>query len=1503
MIRRLVITACLLLAAASAEAQGTQARRRVPPGEVTGLEMRIEGGLSAPPGGRVRWFVTLYEVVRRRDLRPAPDATLRVLASFAPGEPVQVVRTDAAGHAAIEVPFPDDLERAPHLRVEAVSPRNVRRVFSVGLQLAGRHRMELFVDRDHAPPGGEVAAIGRLRDAATGRPVAGEEVRLRVAERGAVGAPTTVTTDARGVFFAPALRLPDAPGPGLQIRAESEHALASRGLTVEAPSRPARWVEVEAPPLVAPGARFDVAVHVRGLDGEPVRGARVAWRDRTAEEREDPPRPTTDAEGRARLPWTAPTSLAEPWRDLARTLLVTDPGAGAVEQTVTVRVARVPALVAWAVDGGALAPGLGGRVFVRVVRPDGTPWVGPVALELARFGATRNATTDADGVARFDGTVALGGDGGGCGGSTATEATLVVGEHRERLCLPIDPDATVRIAEARLGASDVTVSLERIAAVRGASVEVSALVRAGDGWLPVARVHAGPREAEATLALPDEARGEIWLRARPLVDDGVPVRGGSRLIERPHAGGAPRLEASEAGASVAADGDATVAAFASESGALLGDVRAAIGPVAAAREAGRTEAFLAALLAARTPNDTSASMTLRGAERVPQPMPEQPVAEGLLRDPWRTRARFVRGRLGRLMRSVELLVDGAIPDSMDDVAVREGGRWRFNQAILTPAVEEQGLGEETATGLDGEPLDIDTLAAMDPSFTFDHVARRITRERLWRMLVVLREAVMHLGLDRPWARRGDPSELPISIFEIQDQLGLSTYLSREHLFDAWGQPFALRPVRGRSRFRFLEPVEGWELVSPGPDGRAGTGDDVVDPFARVLPSGGIYADAVGEDVLLARLTGVALGRATLESLREVFSIEPVEPSFESAAAAHATWGSLPAPASPAASRAPALSPLAAPIGGLGASPTWTLPSARRAYRATALRFGADGGLDAAEARFVAGAPWIATLELPVAMRPSEALRVPIGLVRLADAPPPTVEAQVSGRGVEARVEGTRLVLRATAPGLADLTVTVRAGERVVSRFERRLRVVPPGLLRERARVALVTREAELSPGVPERARPWRGELVVGAPNALYADPSFVRAVAEAPGVLAWARAMADAAPDEALLAAATSDDGVLETACAAVAWASREDHASRVAPATAGLAERLGDDLALRASVLAALAPWAPAAPTGSDAPAQLVAALREDGWRALATASDDPAVMARMAAALLLADRDDGRGRALLERAAGALEEDPHGRRFVPGDPARLGDAWIGTLALAVAARQAGDDALADELAGAALTRLHLADRTGPEGAFWALAASVYGAFGIEGPEAVEVVVDGRPSRLALEGGVTRLAVAPSATVRLSTTAPVWARVAARYLAPVEARDEGPLRARIEGTPGRAGETAGYELVVENPGDAERGHPIVEVVLPGAAGLDAETLAAMSAGEDVASVDAPDGANVLRIRLAPLAAGGERRVPLAWRWLAAGRTRGLDLVAYDGSIPHAMFVREGRTLTVEEAP
>ena len=91
--------------------------------------------------------------------------------------------------------------------------------------------------------------------------------------------------------------------------------------------------------------------------------------------------------------------------------------------------------------------------------------------------------------------------------------------------------------------------------------------------------------------------------------------------------------------------------------------------------------------------------------------------------------------------------------------------------------------------------------------------------------------------------------------------------------------------------------------------------------------------------------------------------------------------------------------------------------------------------------------------------------------------------------------------------------------------------------------------------------------------------------------------------------------------------------------------------------------------------------------------------------------------------------------------DPATP-DAYVGTLALVIAARQLGEDPLADALAPAILRRLYLAPRLGSEAVFWALAASTYGALGAGAPESVDVEIDGHVQSVSLEGGARSIEV-----------------------------------------------------------------------------------------------------------------------------------------------------------------
>jgi hypothetical protein len=1497
--------ALVALLASSASAQFT--RRRVPQGEVTGLEMGIQGTLHAVPGERLRWELTLFEVVRRTDLRPSPGSLVRATSSAAPDTVLAEVTTDSAGRASLDLPVGEELESGPHLMLEAISPRGIRRVFEVDLELEPRYVVELFVDRDEAPLRGTVRVFGRVLDRARARAVPERELVVRTTSP--LGAPIEVRTDAAGVFQA-TLPLPavhsdvqiGASGPGLRgatavVRVRGHVAQA---LVVAAEPRDA---------VLSPGASTTVDVLVRTPDGAPVAGAELDWEEQRNLPQEERATARTDAEGRASLPFPMPRRIDAAHLDHAWHVRAVHPGLGTERTSVSVRVARQTVFASWAVEGGALVPELEGRILVRLAGADGAPLADrTVTLEAPRLGGTLSARTDRDGVALLRGTVGPVTADEGCGGPTAAEARLSVDGHRETFCLPVDPDATLAVRTSAIDGG-LRVELARRASVARMPVVVTALVQRGEHWAPLAQVAAGPGVARVELPLPETARAELWVRARPVVD-GREVRGGGTLAWVGPTPGGLRLAADAEGARL--DGvrpDDTLAVLALEparADALRAALHGGLGPVGAALDDGAGEGLAGFLLASRTPRDEAVSAVLRDGELWTLPLPSQPVREGLLRDPWRTRARFVRGRIGRLMRAVEQYVAVRVPgegDAIDDVAVRENGRLRFNEDVLEGVLTEAGLGGEGATSLDGEPLDIAGLRTMDPAFTYDNVARRITRERLWRLLRMLRQLVHHHELDPRWARQGDPTQYLLAMLESEEVPWEDVAPSRDLLVDAWGTPFALRPVRGRARFTFLEPVPGYELVSAGPDGRLGTGDDLADPFARVLPSGSLYAEAVGEDALLAQLQGVALGRATVESLASLFGIDAPETGGDEEVLVS------PTPTLPSRFERTAIGPVPVPAPlavpgdvGSAASRTWTLPSERRRYTAVALRFAPSGPPSSATASLVAGAPYTVSVELPSVMRPGEDLSVPLSIVRLAPAADPIVTVRSGSPALSADVAGARIHLRAQQPGLARLELAVSVDGRVVWSHEAPVRVVPPGRLRARHASALVTDGASLSAPTPSRGQAWSARVVVTAPRALHADPRLAALRDAHPSLVGWAQALRGETVDPELVARAVENSvfpSAIEVACGLL-LTSHSGEPTRVVGHARSLRGRLDDEtLATRAAVLAALAPAAPGVFTDRGDPvAALADDLREDGWRALASTTDEPSVMARTAAALLLVDREDVRGLALLERARDAIVRDPYGRPSLPGQPERAADGWIGTLALAIAARQAGDDALADELARAAAQRLVMAPRAGAEGAFWALAASVYGAFGVDGPSSVRVVVDGREQVLELGEGAAELVLPARATAELRTELPVLARVESRFVSDVETT-AGPLRTRIEGDAGRRGDRSAYELVVEG---GEVGAPVVELTLPGAAQLDAAALATLRRASAVRSADSPDAAGVLRLHLEPLPAGGTHRVPLPWRWIAAGRTVGLGITSYDASEPSRATVSADRDLTVEES-
>lgn len=1578
------LVALFALLAVPSVGHAQAARARVGQGDVTGVELAIEGGLVATRGGTLRLHVTAYEVLGLSDLRPAPDATVHVASSLERAEELPPVTTDAFGRAELAIPIPDDAPDAFHAVLRLVSADDVQRRFEIDVRVAPPEALEVHVARSVVSPDGPLRAFGRLADRRTRRPLAGQSVRLtlRDAQGRPLDAPVEVPTDEAGLF-AHAFEVPDDASGAVQVEArtdDDEHPVSAQARARVAEPSPEPLLVAVGPErsLLRPGERIAVDVVVRTPQGRPVEGATITL-DGARRDDEDR-RSVTDARGRARVRWRAP-ARSSGLHDTAIGVTASREGWGTARASAQVRVAADRYAAALAVEGGGLVPELGGHVWVRVVGADGRP-VGagvPVHADGPRLPSGGvSATTGADGVATLDVSLPRAPDATGdrCGGATATALDVRVGDGGAAsldVCLPLDPDAAARVRVDRplstLGAP-VEVTVERVRAAARAPVAVTVLAIEGGAARAALQRVLPAGERGLSLDLPGDLTGPLWIRARPLIGrTREVVRGGVTsvwVVPGPagdvsaelSADGATRIAFEGAGGARSAYVVATPVDLARQlADALrrqlagpLGDLRADPGP--------DTEALLRAALAAHSRPDVSAPAVLRNGDTVAVPAPSDAAALGLLRDPWRSRARFVTGRLALIFRALEEFVAAALPERVEDVAVPGPRGFSFNSQILESAAASGRLGPAGATGLGGDPLTIEQLRGFDPQLTYDNVARRITRERLFRLILALRSFVQGRGFDLPWSRLGDPSEW---MRQLQGQTvpGAGT-IQRRHLVDGWGRPFRLQRARGgRSRFTFVDPLGAWEIVSAGPDGRFGTRDDAWDPTARVLRSGTPYAEAVGEDVLVARLEGVELGRASVQLLNGVapnvgVGAVPHQSSEPARRLASELWSRLPSvfepPPEPLALRRPAhpgdgAGGRVARLEPTGGTVSLALDEEPRTWGAVVWAW-TDAGWGAVDVgSTLAGAPLIVEAPVPERLRTGEPVSLDVVVTNVTDAPLP-LRPRVSGEGLEVEAPDELTV----GAGEAEAwTLRLSPGRRPT---DGRVSLAFVGPRDEPVRrldwpMALVTGDhpLRLRAGGLVRERPWRvrfavpgdarratGRVVVLAPSALGADPDLADAREEDPALVAFADAVAGRRPDPALRAAllrAQRRDGSVEgavpalsSAAAAVVWASADEHDTdarqalvRLQSALRSLGNLVGsepDPEAVRtgAAALAALSvgglPEHGPRPGGRAVVVNAGRRLRAGLRRTLRAHPEEPTLLARAAAALLLADPRDAYGLAMLERAAEHLTETPDdGRRVVPSERMTGGvESVAATHALAVAAHQAGRPALAARLLRGALGRDHVAIRAGGRPLFWRIATGVFGALGTD-PEAVVVHVDGARRELSLASGravVPLEAGAGDHEVRVEPAAgadplaSAFVRVEAVMERPFTERTDGPLRLSLAGDPGDAATVAALELSVR--ATEELGPSVVDVQLPAGVEADERLRGAIESVSGVTRAEAR-APGFLRVTLAPMDDGTERTIPLPLRWTVRGTLRGLGAVAYPLGHPGHMTSSPPRELTI----
>lgn len=1635
---RLSLACALVLAVMGARSASAQTLvRRITAGPVSGLELSIEGPTRAVRGGRVLWQLAVYEVTGLSTLRPAPGARVRVLSSLSRERAMAEATADALGRAQLGFEVPEHAPSSFHVVFEAISRSHVRRQFDLDVQVSPGRQLALFTDRARVAPGGVVHAWTQLSSTSTGRPIAGAAVTLTLvdARRRPVGARVDARTDERGLV-AHSFTLPRGAGGEYTVRArhQSEHDTteASRAVSAALETTPA--LVVRAAPeqsLTEPNRPVRILVSVRTADGRPVADAivRSPRMPRAPRETEEPS-VRTDRRGVASFQFVAPELPAGSAPvDLATTVHVSRVGLGEASAQTSVRVARAGLFGAAAIEGRALVEGLPGRIYARVVRADGSPVGAGVAVHLsgARFGRGARAVTDANGVATLDVEVgpapaprrraptrAQGAEASEepedetqdpCGGSTATGFQLAFEEGAIRgvlhACAPIEPDGTLRV-RVREGAlvqpgAELHVTLARAPSVARLAVHVALLASDGSAMFPVAAAIAAAGANEVALRVPDGARGLLQVRARPLFGAlAVPILGGSTAVWS-HVGQRPSLSMVRTDdARLVLDGaqGEGLAALVSivpreqsehlvsllqsaDNARALGDLRTDFS------RAG--DALIAGAVASLVRRDESAPALLRGGRLVDLPAPEEPSTWGTLRDPFRASARFVEGRLALIFSRIESHVASMVRSRRADVAQRDGGRWEFNREIFDAILRSNdGDSSGGARNLGGAPLSIDDLRRLDPSFTFDNVARRITRKRMFALLVALRQFVSRRSLDLRWSWRGDPTAWLRQMardgdFSIEDSEGNSTTISADDMVDGWGNRFALRPSPGgRSRFTFLSPVPGFDLVSAGPDERVGTADDVVDPFARVLPSGGAYARAVDEDGLVARLRGVELGRATIARLATVFEDGfegdyNDEGSSERGSGAGPNWHALPSrlhadpfalslvrPASEARSILRPSVPLRATT-----EVAVEVDDEPRTWTAIAQVMGVDGSTTFATRTFTAGTPVLATLPFGAS---SNELRSPTPRVRVGE--PVELVAAVSNIDDRAR-QYTVLVsgegsIRASAPrsidvgaGLSEeLPITIEAVRPGLGALRLELRD-PAGSLLRALRVPLLAdlgglalRTDVMTAGrsvlalrgeAPADARGVVARLLLSTPAGLADDPELDRVRRTDPALIAWAYTLSGralpASLQDALLAAQSASGEVLgevegrsplaspllSTAAALVAWASADEddeHARRAlslarsrlpalvqplpdADSVAGRIRAESATLAALASGVAGLADG-----EGSDTIAAFVARTRESLRAVYRTHVAQPTVLARAAAALLLADPTDARARQMYDRAKEyVVDEGPRGALVAAGEGrVRLEEALAASAAMAIAAQQRGELALSEKLARGVAVRGHLAMRAGGEAAFWLLADAAYAVFGLANPSRVRATVNGRTRELALRDGRAEWALGSANAVQAelqaldegAASASLFARWECLFEQRAQPRSEGPVSLSVQGDIGYAGERAALELTVTGTSESATPRVVIELQLPAGAWVDSIALSRLRAM--ASSVELREG-GLLRFVLASITKDQVLTLPLPLRWTLRGTVSGLGAVAYAEGRPTRMTVLPGRELSLRPRP
>lgn len=817
--------------------------------------------------------------------------------------------TDAGGRAHLDIPVPDGDVRELKLLIGVRSGAH-ERTRTVSIQRGRAQELSLHVADAHVVPGSSVSSWVMLTSAATGAPVSGETVELRLLEGGYTRHRMTLVTDAAGTAMA---RVPiprtNEPTWAWQLEARTlarrdqgaraERSVATGTLTLtpreETPGSP--WVSVRwAHASVLAGDRVPFRVSVRDATDQPIAALPVRYwigpkgteppKDDKAWEKAST-RAITDAKGEVSSDTVVPTTVVQSVGTTVRVVVKTNVEGHDLHDSATVSVGVPVSSAELRPEGTSIVPGLEQRMLLRVYDGHGRPVAAPFSVE--GDGLKASVTTDADGEAEvtWRAPVDLGAlrNVGPCAGGVAAAVVVrpvvdVPALHPRsspfELCVPIDRDATGLIRVDRPIAKVGDRVRVRVIEATGSKDKEPAAKRP---WSVVLR--SGNGEQAASLWLDDGDKGgeiEVPSAAGGAWSLSAASPGSSPSRKARVVGGAllvtpkilPALVAKVGGGRAAPGGAVEIDADLSD-----GHGRGLPGTVAAVvidLHGGGGTAGLTSLDTRRSLCEGLAIDAGRCDRFVEGDPALDPLRRGALSGagvallkPRNDPAANAEEALSKAFSVVLHSLEGAVfeaarsADQLRDVRRKGPGGWAFNPELMTLVTAAMENPPETPGG---EALSLTDLLAVDPQVTFNNVARRITRLKLFRILAEVRTFRHEKDLDPDEPMFKNPNAL-------LRRLVHDGRLAEDLLLDPWGGTIQFTASSGPP-IPFLSVIRGFELHSPGPDGVVGNGDDVRDPFERVIRSGTPYAKAMSEDRIVDAKFDLEVGDATVAAWTTLF---------------------------------------------------------------------------------------------------------------------------------------------------------------------------------------------------------------------------------------------------------------------------------------------------------------------------------------------------------------------------------------------------------------------------------------------------------------------------------------------------------------------------------------------------------------------------------------------------------------------------------------------------------